>query len=70
MKSPTQTFDRREGQKKQNREWMAARQKDPSFSQNEDVIKEKDRKQKKNQLNLSPDAKEAAREVDSKTIKL
>ena len=49
---------------------MAARQKDPLFSQNEDVIKEKDRKRKKNQPNLSPDAKEAAREIDRKTIRL
>ena len=40
-KSPTPFFGRKEVQKKQNIERIAAKQKDPSFSQNREVIKEK-----------------------------
>ena len=53
MKSPTPIFDRKEVQRKQDREQKAAKQKNPSFRQNEEVIK------KKRQLNLSPASKEA-----------
>ena len=41
MKSPTPTFDRKEVQRKQDREQKAARRKDSSISQNEEVIKKK-----------------------------
>ena len=37
MKSPTPTFDRKEVQRKQDRGWKAVKQKDPLFSQNEDI---------------------------------